>query len=244
MTGRLHDDELRTDTATVRALLQAHDPTWSALPLRPLDASGSSNALHRLGDGLLVRLPRQPGGSATIRKEARWAGRLARELPVAVALADDVRTALAASAPIVGDRVDLAAAREVWEEALALPGAAEAVAPEDERWLHADLLAENLLVRGGRLAGLLGLGGLAVGDPTVDLVVAWEVLDAEGRAAFRDAVGVDESTWLRGRGWALAIAAITFPYYATTMPARCADRLVMLRAVLDDARGRRQAAGS
>ncbi|MDA8284245.1 MAG: hypothetical protein M0Z42_13360 [Actinomycetota bacterium] len=36
-------------------------------------------------------------------------------------------------------------------------------------------------------------------DPTVDLVVDWEPLDRAGRDLFRSLLGVDESTWLRGR---------------------------------------------
>ena len=39
----------------------------------PLRSSGSSNALFRLGNDLLVRLPRQPGGGATIEKESALA---------------------------------------------------------------------------------------------------------------------------------------------------------------------------
>jgi hypothetical protein len=54
---------------------------------------------------------------------------------------------------------------------------------------------------------------------------------------FRDAVGVDDETWLRGRAWALALALMTFPYSWTTMPERCANRLTVARAVLADASG-------
>lgn len=71
----------------------------------------------------------------------------------------------------------------------------------------------------GRLTAVLDFGALSVGGPTVDLICAWELLDA---------------TWLRSRGWALFIAVMTFPYYWQTMPVRCADRLVMARAVLVD----------
>ena len=39
---------------------------------------------------------------------------------------------------------------------------------------------------------------------------------------FRSLLGVDEATWLRARAWALAIAAMTLPYYWDTMPGRCA----------------------
>jgi aminoglycoside phosphotransferase (APT) family kinase protein len=79
-------------------------------------------------------------------------------------------------------------------------------------------MAENLLVRDGRLTAVLDLGGSAVGDPTVDLVVAWELLDPASREDFREAGDVDDDTWARGGAWALALAAITFPYYWKTMP--------------------------
>ena len=49
-------------------------------------------------------------------------------------------------------------------------------------------------------AGACDFGALSVGDPTVDLIVAWDVLDAPSREAFRGAVGVDDETWLRSRG--------------------------------------------
>ncbi len=44
----------------------------------------STNALFSLGEELLVRLPRQPGGLATISKEATWLPMLGPLLPVAV----------------------------------------------------------------------------------------------------------------------------------------------------------------
>ena len=47
-------------------------------------SSGSTNALFRLGEELLVRLPRQPGGSTSISKEATWLPVLAPLLPVSV----------------------------------------------------------------------------------------------------------------------------------------------------------------
>ena len=68
-------------------------------------------------------------------------------------------------------------------------------------WYHGDLLAENLLVADdGRLCAVLDFGTLGVGDPSVDLVAAWEVLDPESRATFRRAVDVDDATWQRANG--------------------------------------------
>ncbi|SDK96490.1 hypothetical protein [Arthrobacter sp. ok362] len=53
----------------------------------------------------------------------------------------------------------------------------------------------------------------------VNLIVAWNLLEDEGRAAFRDAAGVDQATWERGRAWALSIGVIAYPYYLHTNPA-------------------------
>lgn len=124
--------------------------------------------------------------------------------------------------------LDLDRALTVWAEALD----AERTAPVRRTWLHGDLLAENLLTDRGGLAGVLDFGGLAVGDPTVDLIVAWEVLDAPGRRVFTEALGVGPAEWAKGKGWALLIAMLTFPYYGTTMPQRCAARRAMAAAVL------------
>lgn len=146
----------------------------------------------------------------------------------------DTRLAIEQCRSIDGLELDLAAAEKVWADAMTLPGVHEA-APD--RWYHGDLAPENLLVDDGGLAAVLDFGGLAVGDPTIDLVGAWEVLDAPAREVFRQRVDVDEATWLRGRAWALSLALITFPYYWRTMPARCRSRLAAARAIVVDAAG-------
>jgi aminoglycoside phosphotransferase (APT) family kinase protein len=86
-----------------------------------------------------------------------------------------------------------------WEAALA--------APEWQRppvWIHGDLDARNLLVEEGRLSAVIDWGGLGVGDPACDVMVAWKVFSAETRNSFRAALSVDDATWARARGWALS----------------------------------------
>jgi aminoglycoside phosphotransferase (APT) family kinase protein len=302
----LHDDEIEIDEASVRALVDRAVPEFVDHPLSRLGVSGSSNTLYRLGEDYLVRLPRQPGGTGTIAKEARWVPYLAtalpaavpevvavgepgfgyperwsivrwidghtpnreatagaasglprelaavvatlRELPVPAAALEDpelqsyrggplaavdaaTRSNLADCRRLPELDLDLDACARVWDAAAALPGFGDVAG---RRWLHGDLLAENVLVHGDRLTAVLDFGGLAVGDPTVDLIIAWELLDQPQRALFRSALDVDEPTWQRARAWALAIAVMTFPYYWRTMPDRCAARLDMARAVLDD----------
>jgi aminoglycoside phosphotransferase (APT) family kinase protein len=310
MARPLHPDEIVVDVELVRALVGRAMPGYADAPVRRLASSGSTNWLFRLGDELLVRLPRQPGGSAGIAKEARWLPVLAQQLPVAVPdvvavfeperdyperwsvvrwiegehpevvdprtavdrrredLANDLaavlqalqQTAVPAGAvddpslrwyrgeplarmdQVTRDNIercrsladfgfDLDAAERIWDEAMALPGAAQRATP---RWYHGDLAAENLLVQDGRLTAVLDFGGLSVGDPTVDLVVAWEILDPPARERLRRQLGVQDAAWLRGRAWALCITLMIW-YYWTTMPDRRASRMAVGRNILADA---------
>lgn len=122
---------------------------------------------------------------------------------------DAVRAALAALRD--GDGVDVDAARAAWHEARSTPPHAGA-----PTWVHGDLAPGNLLVDGGRLSAVIDFGGLAVGDPAVDVMAAWTVFDGAARDAFRAAIACDDATWARGRGWALSVALIQIPYYRQT----------------------------
>ncbi|MBY8343569.1 aminoglycoside phosphotransferase family protein [Streptomyces sp. KC 17012] len=97
------------------------------------------------------------------------------------------------------DLVDADVLAEVWDAALAAPAWKRAPV-----WIHGDLDAGNFLTRNGRLSAVIDFGTLAVADPAVDLVPAWKFLPARAREVFREAVGADDATWARGRGWALA----------------------------------------
>lgn len=94
-------------------------------------------------------------------------------------------------------RLDLGPAPEIWAAAL------DAKWDGVDRWFHGDVAEGNLLLRDGRLAAVIDFGTCGVGDPACDLAVAWTLLTAEGRQAFRERLAVDDVTWARGRGWAL-----------------------------------------
>ena len=96
----------------------------------------------------------------------------------------------------VSDRVDADAVRESWAAAIAAP--AYAGPPV---WLHGDLHPANILVRDGRVSGVIDFGDITAGDPATDLAVAWMLLPLEQHATFRaayrsaSAVPLDAAAW-------------------------------------------------
>ncbi|MGW4468762.1 aminoglycoside phosphotransferase family protein [Nonomuraea sp. NPDC004354] len=93
--------------------------------------------------------------------------------------------------------VDVSLAREIWKTAL------DARWDGVDRWFHGDLAQGNVLLEDGRLAAVIDFGTCGVGDPACDLAIAWTLLTADGRQAFRERLSVDDAKWARGRGWAL-----------------------------------------
>src|SRR5215204_68734 len=80
----MHADEVPIDVPLVRGLLGAQLPQWAALPVEPVPAWGTDNALYRLGGDMVVRLPRREQNEEQLAKERRWLPRLAPLLPLAV----------------------------------------------------------------------------------------------------------------------------------------------------------------
>jgi aminoglycoside phosphotransferase (APT) family kinase protein len=95
-----------------------------------------------------------------------------------------------------------------WRNSLLLP--AWSGAPV---WIHGDLQRGNLLIRDGRLAGVIDWSALGVGDPAGDLSVAWNLFGPDARAEYRVAMQVDDATWARGRAWALLEGVLALSYY-------------------------------
>ena len=109
--------------------------------------------------------------------------------------------------------IDVNAALAVWEEALQAPDW-----NDKPVWFHGDLLIGNVLFDRGRLSAVIDFGGLGVGDPACDLMIAWSLFSGESRDVFRKRLNCDDATWARGRGQALSQAVIFIPYYLNTNP--------------------------
>ncbi|MFE1271929.1 aminoglycoside phosphotransferase family protein [Streptomyces sp. NPDC058758] len=72
------------DEDLVRRLIVAQFPHWAGLGVRRVASAGTDNAMFRLGDDLVVRLPKAPWATGQIEKERRWLPRLAPALPLPV----------------------------------------------------------------------------------------------------------------------------------------------------------------
>jgi aminoglycoside phosphotransferase (APT) family kinase protein len=108
------------------------------------------------------------------------------------------------------DLIDGDALLALWEDALRLPDFEGPAC-----WVHADLGSGNVLTAGNRVSALIDWGATHVGDPALDLKVAWTMLTAGARRHFREAFHADEATWLRARGWAIKAVGL-IPYYRHT----------------------------
>ncbi|MBE1443812.1 aminoglycoside phosphotransferase (APT) family kinase protein [Paenibacillus sp. OAS669] len=93
---------------------------------------------------------------------------------------------------------------EIWELSLATRYSSAPL------WLHGDVAVGNLLVREGRLCGVIDFGTMGVGDPSSDLDMAWNFFDDASREIFLKLMNFDEDTINRARGWALWKALITY----------------------------------
>jgi aminoglycoside phosphotransferase (APT) family kinase protein len=124
--------------------------------------------------------------------------------------------------------IDIHRAMAVWEDALgAEPWIGRPV------WTHGDLLAANIIMRGSDLAGVIDWSCAGIGDPACDAQLAW-FFPPSSRRVFRDAMGLDDATWTRARGWVVWQTAMFIPYYRQTIPDAVATAELRLQAVLDD----------
>jgi aminoglycoside phosphotransferase (APT) family kinase protein len=279
-TGKSSSEKVDIDGSLVRWLIARQFSRWADLPLTKVRSAGTDHAIYRLGDDMVVRLPRLPAAANMVDNEQQWLPRLAPLLPLAVPeplgkgapddwfpypwsvyrwlpgkdLADQPDVDLHEVAVRLGrfvaalqriessggppsrrakpvstrddgavrstirqlatdQALDAEVATAVWDQALAAP-----VWHGRPVWIHGDLFPTNLLARQGRLTAVIDFGLLGLGDPACDMLPAWTLLTAETRGVFRAESGVDDATWVRGRGWALSAGLGAVRVYRHTNP--------------------------
>ena len=110
--------------------------------------------------------------------------------------------------------LDVARLRRLWAEMRELPRGDAA-----DVMTHGDLVPGNVLVAGGRLVGVLDVGGFAPADPALDLVGAWHLLGRRAAAGAPRGSRRRRAEWQRGRAWAFVQAMGAAWYYERTNPA-------------------------
>jgi aminoglycoside phosphotransferase (APT) family kinase protein len=276
----MHADQLEVPPELVRALLDEQFPRWAGLPVTPVEAEGTVNAIFRVGDRLAARFPLRAGDPDAVAQGLRAEADAARELaahtrfpvpepvalgrpghgypvpwsvqtwlPGATATQDDPGASEAFAhdlAELIADvrsidtrgrtfsgqarggelrahdewvqtcfrrsegLLDVPRLRRLWSRLRDLPRTSP------DAMTHGDLIPGNVLVAGGRLAGVLDVGGLVAADPALDLVGAWHLLDAGRRELVRADLGCDDLEWERGAAWAFVQAVGLVWYYVET----------------------------
>lgn len=83
-SGQTHRGPYDLDDRLVRRLVEGQFPQWAGLPLGRHPSGGTVNAMYRLGEDMVVRLPLVRGGVADVTTEREWLPRLSPLLPTAV----------------------------------------------------------------------------------------------------------------------------------------------------------------
>lgn len=143
---------------------------------------------------------------------------------------DNRRAITAAALVATQGLVDTVHLTEIWQRALGAPVWSHAPV-----WVHGDIQPSNLLFAHGQVSAVIDFGTMGVGDPAVDLLVAWNYFDAPARQVFREAIAVDDATWQRGQGWAVSVALLQLPYYLHTNPVMVASARRVMAAVCAEA---------
>lgn len=102
----------------------------------------------------------------------------------------------------VGKIEDCHQALEIWDRALSSKWTKQPV------WVHGDISRGNILIKEGEIHAVIDFGLMNVGDPACDLAIAWTFFDRDSRQFFKEQLGLDEETCIRGMGWALWKALI------------------------------------
>ena len=147
-----------------------------------------------------------------------------RGLPVR--LADEmVRTGIAG----LRGEIDGDAVIEAWDRVVAAPDY-----DGPPVWFHGDLVVSQP-PRPRRQAHRASSTGAAAASaiPPSRRSSPWSLFPPDARQAYRDAIGVDDATWERGKGWVLT-GVFGIPYYRDTNPVLVASKVRAIEAVLAD----------
>ena len=80
----MHADEVPIDVELVKRLIASQFPDWRQMNLRPIPYTGTDNAIFRLGEEMVLRLPRIHWAAKQPETENQWLPLLAPHLPLSI----------------------------------------------------------------------------------------------------------------------------------------------------------------
>jgi aminoglycoside phosphotransferase (APT) family kinase protein len=83
-TGQMHPGMHSIDDDLVRRLIAGQFSQWAGPAVERWPSGGTVNAMYRLGDDMVVRLPLVQGGAEDVSMEQEWLPRLAPHLPMRI----------------------------------------------------------------------------------------------------------------------------------------------------------------
>lgn len=88
--------------------------------------------------------------------------------------------------------------KHIWQTAVQTPQ------PKEQRLIHGDLHARNVLVTEGIISGIIDWGDFTAGDVAIDLCCCWGLFESSDvRKSFLEEYDADANTVRRVQGWAV-----------------------------------------
>lgn len=128
----------------------------------------------------------------------------------------------------LSDMIDSNKAIQLWEKACQTRWIKNPV------WIHGDLSTGNILMKNDSLSAVIDFGGMSLGDPACDLVIAWTFLKDNSRQIFMREMTLDKDTWLRAKAWALWKATFELCEIADKNSSEAQVQKEIIQDVLDD----------
>lgn len=101
-------------------------------------------------------------------------------------------------------------------------------------WIHGDFAIGNMLVKNNKVSAIIDFGGMGIGDPACDLVIAWTYLTGKARNIFIQEIDLDEETWIRARAWALWKATFELCQINNKDSAKASVHKSIIKTILDE----------
>jgi aminoglycoside phosphotransferase (APT) family kinase protein len=124
--------------------------------------------------------------------------------------------------------VDTKLALRLWESACDTSWSNEPV------WIHGDVAIGNLLVNHGKLSAVIDFGGMGMGDPACDLVIAWTYFTGSSREIFINNMAMDKDTWCRAKAWAMWKASFELFLIEDKSSSAAKEKIALLATLIED----------